>query len=351
MADIEDLGFDLKTGLKVASKLPFTVSSAETGVIEVSRREDAATALECLWEALVLRRDNNLRYNNLVGTKYRLDLSDPEWKVLVLWTKEPGKVKEWLEKEHPNGDTLLDRWTVYVVWTCNGHNRDLEPGTQRDSLEEILKDFEDLVQLLVEKQHAPPADVLYPKIGDPLVRYRKDGKLLNNWSDFGAIYERLALYGFSRAHFGPLDTRGPWKRAEDMAREQGVELVPFDWESTEDIAAVFREIKKMADPHGIELASCGWHGRVVDGHKVPQGICVALAALNKLLPHGTTPIRGQTSTKPNGKGKRKCGCQNTADIGLNVLRRGKSSREKCRECVSCFVRCKGKGGEGKNKRE
>jgi hypothetical protein len=354
MDDIEDLGFNLIGGSPVRAPLSLPLANSSCGVIELSRREDAATALEDCWEALVLRYSHNVRTNALIGKKYRLDLSDPKWRVLVLWTKDPGTVKKYLKKEHPEtGNTLFDSWpAIYVVLTLNGYHPELEPGVRQTSLEEILKDTEDLAELLCIKQGAHPHEVIYPKVGDPLVRYKWKDETRENWSDSGPIFKKLDELGFTKVHYGPLDTRGIWKRAEDMAKEQGIELLPFDWEDPQDIASAVKKLQEKAG--SMKLVTCSDRDRFhknLGGPKIREGICVSLRALNRLLTlAGSEPLKSKKSTKPGG-GKRTCNCQDTADIGQNVLRSGYSERTKCRECAYCFVRCKSNGSQKRKRHE
>jgi hypothetical protein len=365
--DIEDLpGFDLVTGAPAdASGLPPPAKSV-CGVVELSRREDASTALPKVWEALVLRRKNNVRHNALIDVLYNMDLSDPKWRVLVLWTKDPGAIAEFLAKAHPlTGKTLFDAWpAVYVVVTLNGHYPDLEPGVKQANIAQIMLDFQDLAALMVAKKGGAPKDHIYVKVGDPFLRYRRAGEseIRTNLGDVEFLFPNLAYLGFKTVHYGPLDTRGKWGRAVGMARERGIELIPFAWtEGDPEILAIVEKMAKLAHENGLRLATCSDRGNVGkrfetesgdDGErtkKIMTGICVSLSALNKLLRRAGAPtIPAKGSTKP--KGNRTCDCQETADIGANVVRNTTDPRRMCRRCVYCFVACKSASGGGKRKR-
>jgi hypothetical protein len=168
------------------------------------------------------------------------------------------------------------------------------------------------------------------------------------------VYERLNRMGIRMAHYGPLDLRGKWFRAVDMAKEEGVELLPFNWDATvgsanDDISPVVNGMLLMADKHKIKLVSCADINRIglkatrPDGTKtkgVGTGICLALSRINKLLRIvGESELSKKDLKRP--KGERKCGCQDVADIGMNVQRNSSEGRTACHGCVYCFVRCKG----------
>lgn len=357
MADIEDLGVSyrhLGTGTLICgSELPSSwtqTASSKSGIVEISRREDAFTALSQpgIWEALV-SREKCLRINALNARGSLLDLADPAWRALVLWTKNPGGLLQILSRKTESGRSLVDGWAIYVVITMNGYHPELEPRLGFKSLAEMLEGFEGLCTYLSLSQALPPRDCVCAKVGDPLVRYRilpdSTGEVKKNWSDFDLIYATLARLGFRQAHYGPLDTRGIWERALGMAREEGIELIPFDFDRGEEIATAVSAIAAMAHSRGLRLVTCSDSARIGQRPadslpKIRQGICVSVPAVNKVLgAHGFEKLPGLKSTKPSG-GRRKCDCAETADIGRPALRQSSDPRRACHGCVYCFVRCK-----------
>jgi hypothetical protein len=350
-ADIEDLGWALNYGQFVRVPALAARSDPSCGIVELSRREDSAFALRDSWWPLVTRHQKTIRTNAmLTGTHYLLDLSDPKFRALALWTKDPGELARWLNVKSDDGKTLLDAWpAVHVVVTLNGVHPELEPRVGPNA----LAGFKELCAVLERHYNLHPRYLVTAKVGDPLVKYSLPSDppdtVRKNWSDLDPVYATLAELGFRTAHYGLLDTRGAWKRVEVVAADDGVNLIPFDWtaDSVGDREAV-AEIASMATKHGIRLVTCADRARIgtrlVPGQKkIITGICLPLSSVNKVIrSRGYDPIRATART---GKGNRNCDCPQTQDIGKNVVRYSDDRREACHGCVYCFVRPKSNKGK------
>ena len=358
-AEPDPIGFDLATGEEICARPPTLrgQTSLRKRIIEVSRREDAATALNRLHTPLVRRLGVNMRWNPMLKSKVSaLDLSNPAFDILVLWSKDPIRMLDWLEEpEAVTGRTLLDAWpVVYFVCTMNGYHPELEPRVSGRNLEDRLRALGRVGEILSAHNRVPVPDCVYMKVGDPLVRFRNlrrpGGPVLTNWSDIEDVYEWMHEQGYLLAHYGFLDVRERWVRALELARSEGVELLPFDYtapvgSARDDMAPILRELGVLAQRHGLRLVTCGdarhigWRP-LPDLPTIASGVCLDVQALNRILvAKGMRPLRVIGTSKP--KGNRSCDCQDTEDIGLRAPRstRDPATRHRlCHGCVYCFVR-------------
>lgn len=355
--DIEDI-CDLGTGKKVSWHAT-NGKTSNTGVIELSRREDASIALNdkddegerYLLNALIRRDGEYVKRNALLGIPYLINLADPNWRVLVLWSKNPGEIKNLLEyrdRDPKSQKTLLEAWpVVYCVITMNGWCPDLEPGLceRVGTPEKYLEGLNSLVSLV-------GVDHIKLKIGDPVVKYRPKhssfyqdtGKWENNIGGLLPVLKEAKKLGFRDFHFGLFDSRGRWDKIHQKSNN---EFMKFGWtvDSQQDKFAVIY-LANMASISKLDMVTCGashmigqrfLRGNIVVG----KGICLDGNHLNRLLEKvGQPPLKIKGSTRP--KGNRSCDCQDVTDIGMPVSRNAPpGSRQACHRCDYCFVSAKG----------
>lgn len=322
-----------------------TVSS-KCGIMELSRREDAATALPVVWEGLAERAARNVSRNSMLKIPYRLDLADPAWKALALWTKDPGETLEWIQKPGPSGKSILDAWAaVHVTVTLNGDHPALERKLR--PAKPPLTGLSDLCNALGERYGVPGTALVTVKVGDPIVKYRAvgDADWTCNWLSFDRIYSWIARLGFKTAHYGPLDMRGPWAGIKKAALAEGVELWEWDWDDRADLDRAVARCATMAACVGVRLVTCA--DKAAIGRTFPrgfgfhtspirQGICVSLRGINKALAAGGVARIGSSRKDPGGK-KRNCHCPVTRDVGKKISRGPGDARSECHACAYCFV--------------
>ncbi len=273
-------------------------------IISASRRTDLIAHFPLYLKECLLKRKAEV-IAPFKG-KYKVDLHPENVHTIVLWSKDFSNI---VWDRFDLKALLLEYSQIYFLFTITGLG-----GTFLEPL--VPKPEEAIAQIpaLIEIAGRPE------RVGlrfDPLIFWKKDGKIETNLKKFSIIAHFAKELGIRRIIFSFMSI---YPKCLKRAKKAGIEWVEVEKEEREKIV---RELYRIADFHGLELLNCCNPETLGFGAK--KASCIDGELLNELHPEGK-----KVEIKKDPGQRKDCGCNYSIDIG--------SYSQSCpHACLYCYA--------------